>query len=415
MQKRRCILLISCGPIFGGANEGQSSLGCRGPLLFSMEPLLSKIIAARQYEELGDAWRVPDPSTFAYGKTLYDYQQEALQAAAKVLALYYGGTHAWQENEPLMDIEIRKQEFAKRYAEHQADWPNGFHIRRLKNKRDRDVFDIFARRFDSVSRRGFDTIEYWNLINRMCFWMATGSGKTLVMIKLIEYLHHLKKHGLIPPHNIMLLAPSDLVLRQIRQMVDDFNKRGKKPYLEMVPLRTRRRGLAFGDVERVYYERSDNISDVQKEALWRHDYYDNEGRCYVVLDEAHKGGQGESKRRAYYALLARNGFLFNFSATFTDAEDIATTAYKFNLSNFINRGYGKHLLLSRANFPDQGQSGSRFYPGGETQDPPAIVGDPGLHHPQLRKVKGRGRRLSYLPSPLNDDVCEFGRHRREEE
>ena len=316
-----------------------------------IEPLLSKIIASQFYEELDHAWRVPDPSVFAYGKTLYDYQQEALQAAAKALHMYYGAANPWQEGETIREINARKEALAEIYTQHQANWSERFHIRRRKNKRDREVFAILNSKFHARHGTRFDMIEYWNLINRMCFWMATGSGKTLVMIKLIEYLHHLKKQGLIPPHNIMLLAPSDLVLRQIRQMVDDFNKRGKTPYIEMAPLRARKRGLTFGDVERVYYERSDNISDVQKELRWKYDYHDNEGRCYVVLDEAHKGGQGESKRQAYYALLARNGFLFNFSATFTDEQDIATTAYQFNLSNFINRGYGKHLLLSRANFP----------------------------------------------------------------
>jgi hypothetical protein len=43
--------------------------------------------------------------------------------------------------------------------------------------------------------------------------------------------------------------------------------------------------------------------------------------------------------------LSRNGFLFNFSATFTDPRDIATTVYNFNLSEYIRRGYGKHLLV----------------------------------------------------------------------
>ena len=31
-------------------------------------------------------------------------------------------------------------------------------------------------------------ISYDQFINRACFWMATGSGKTLVLVKLIEVL-----------------------------------------------------------------------------------------------------------------------------------------------------------------------------------------------------------------------------------
>lgn len=45
--------------------------------------------------------------------------------------------------------------------------------------------------------------------------------------------------------------------------------------------------------------------------------------------------------------MTRDGFLFNFSATFTDVWDVLTTVYNFNLDNFINRGYGKNVYLSQ--------------------------------------------------------------------
>ena len=66
----------------------------------------------------------------------------------------------------------------------------------------------------------------------------------------------------------------------------------------------------------------------------------------MLLDEAHKGDTSESKRQLYYSLMSRNGFLFNFSATFTDDIDILTTASEFNLESFIKRGYGKNVYLS---------------------------------------------------------------------
>jgi len=43
--------------------------------------------------------------------------------------------------------------------------------------------------------------------------------------------------------------------------------------------------------------------------------------------------------------LSRNGFLFNFSATFTDQRDIRTSASIFNLASFVEQGYGKHISL----------------------------------------------------------------------
>ncbi|GAH55411.1 unnamed protein product, partial [marine sediment metagenome] len=64
-----------------------------------------------------------------------------------------------------------------------------------------------------------------------------------------------------------------------------------------------------------------------------------------ILDEAHKGDREESKRQHIYSILSRNGFLFNSSATFIDLRDIITCAFEFNLSSFINAGYGKHISI----------------------------------------------------------------------
>jgi type III restriction enzyme len=97
----------------------------------------------------------------------------------------------------------------------------------------------------------------------------------------------------------------------------------------------------------VFYYRSDNLSDEQKERIVDFRNYDNGGRWYVLLDEAHKGDKEDSKRQHIYSILSRNGFLFNFSATFTDSRDIVTTVYDFNLARFVEEGYGKHIAILR--------------------------------------------------------------------
>jgi type III restriction enzyme len=44
-----------------------------------------------------------------------------------------------------------------------------------------------------------------------------------------------------------------------------------------------------------------------------------------------------------------DGFIFNFSATFTDERDYATCVYNFNLARFIESGYRKHIYISKEN------------------------------------------------------------------
>ena len=51
-------------------------------------------------------------------------------------------------------------------------------------------------------------------INPASFWMATGSGKTIVMIKLLSLLGKAMREGIIPNKPIMLLAPNDTILKQ---------------------------------------------------------------------------------------------------------------------------------------------------------------------------------------------------------
>ncbi len=314
-------------------------------------PILEPITQSLNYSDLPETWRVPEVGQFSAQKTLYDYQTDALRKAARSLYLYYGQQYDYQSTEPRDTNDQRKQFLENSYQ--RSDHPLArFGVKKYEsladeeNQKQNQVFRILS---DFITPQG-DLIPYYNLINRMCFWMATGSGKTLVMVKLIEYLYALKRHGEIPPHNILILAPSEHLIGQIRRTIDEFNETGL--YIDLVPLReiSRRRQGMLGDTTTVYYHRSDNISDVQKDALTDYRAYENGGKWYVLLDEAHKGGKEDSKRQAYYALMAREGFLFNFSATFTDKEDIVTTVKKYNLEEFIKNGHGKSIYLNEREY-----------------------------------------------------------------
>jgi len=307
-------------------------------------PILERIAASQSYEALPEIWRIPGVAEFSEGKRLYDYQQDALKKAVRALWLYYGGA---------ADNLARKQAFAGLYQAHGQHPDAEFSIPQFASNADRNrgklnpVFRILSGLLPPQGER----IPYHQIINRMCFWMATGSGKTLVMVKLIEVLWRLMRHGEIPGHRILLLAPSDYLLGQIRSTVEEFNAAGGLR-IALLPLRGGehlRQGV-LGDAIPVYFHRSDNISDVQKEALTDYRQYEDRGRWFVLLDEAHRGGKEDSKRQAYYALMAREGFLFNFSATFTDAVDIRTTVAKYNLEDFIGGGRGKNIYLNQSEY-----------------------------------------------------------------
>ncbi|SKC37715.1 DEAD/DEAH box helicase family protein [Maledivibacter halophilus] len=197
-----------------------------------------------------------------------------------------------------------------------------------------------------------DKIKFYNFTNRACFWMATGSGKTPIIVKLIEFLYELMKKSLIPTKKVLIVAPDDKLISQIKEHVEIFNRstsRASRIYLKN--LKEYEKNAFSGlnpltpDSLTVYYTRATLISEENKENLFDFkDYIEKEG-WYLILDEAHKGDQESSKRKHYLNILAKNGFLFNFSATFTDLIDQVTTVFNFNLSEFIKAGYGKNIKV----------------------------------------------------------------------
>jgi len=224
-----------------------------------MQPRLEQITQSLNYGDLPETWRVPDIERFSAGKTLYSYQTDALKNAARALFRYYGQEHDWAPAESPDVDDRRKEGCAGLYAGADID---GLDLKRYesraaaRNEIENPVFRILSGFIEPLG----DTIPYRNLINRMCFWMATGSGKTLVMVKLIEYLHALQRHREIPPHNILILAPSEHLIGQIRRTVDEFNRSGL--FVALAPLRDMHRGrqARLGDAVTVYYHRGDNIS-----------------------------------------------------------------------------------------------------------------------------------------------------------
>jgi hypothetical protein len=184
--------------------------------------------------------------------------------------------------------------------------------------------------------------------------MATGSGKTLVIVKLIQMLATLIERKEIPANDILFLAHRDDLVDQFRSHVREFNEANFGIYIRLHDLKDYSNvkrgnpGLFSGDELHVFTYRSDLFGFEQKDKQIDFRNYENGGNWFVLLDEAHKGDKQDSKRQHIYSILARNGFLFNFSATFTDARDIYTTVSNFNLSEFVSHGYGKHISLLRS-------------------------------------------------------------------
>ncbi|RLD55926.1 MAG: restriction endonuclease subunit R, partial [Bacteroidetes bacterium] len=296
------------------------------------------------FEQLPVLWKDIDFNKFSEHKSLYPYQREALQNATKIIYKFYDN---------FIDNKTAKKQFIKLLEQ------NGLNTELQKNHfeysdAESTAYNILSEYFEEDDYK----LPAYNFINRMSFWMATGSGKSIVLIKLIELLHNLMKNEILPDNRILFLTHRPDLIQQLKEHIVEFNEYSKKENgMEFIVRDLREfpeqeiNGDLFKDTQiNIYFYRSDLISDIQKENIVDFKNYDNNGKWFVILDEAHKGDSEESKRKQYYNILSRNGFLFNFSATFTDEIDILSTVYNLNLAEYIKKGYGKHLYLFQEQF-----------------------------------------------------------------
>ncbi|GAA9032348.1 DEAD/DEAH box helicase family protein [Helicobacter pylori] len=274
-----------------------------------------------------------DFKSFDSNKELLDYQQQALINAFRMLVAYF------------RDFKENKKEFYAFYQERYSFANCDFTHKKLN--------PLLKSHFKVENQH----VSFENFINRLAFYMATGSGKTIVIIKLVELLSVAIGMGLIPKKNIMFFSANENLIKQFEKEIEKYNR--GKDYSKQIDFKNLK-DVTHKDFHRapkdlaekiaLFYYRADLMNDEEsKENLLNYkDYWDN-GENYVILDEAHKGNKSESKRQAIFSLLSLKGFLFNFSATFTEESDLITSVYNLSVGEWVKLGYGKESVLLEKN------------------------------------------------------------------
>lgn len=195
-------------------------------------------------------------------------------------------------------------------------------------------------------------------LNKLAFWCATGSGKTLMMhINIKQYLHYAEKHSVGRLNRIIILTPNEGLSNQHLTDLHDsnmdaqlFDKRGNDLF--------RGQQIEIIDINKL----ADNDGDktVAVESF--------EGNNLVLVDEGHKGSGGEVWK-GYRNTLTRDGFSFEYSATFGQAVASQTgskrnqmleeygkvTLFDYSYRYFYHDGYGKDYRILNMNSWDDEQ------------------------------------------------------------
>jgi hypothetical protein len=182
-------------------------------------------------------------------------------------------------------------------------------------------------------------------LQKLAFWMATGSGKTLLMhLNYRQFLHYNKK----PLDNVLLLTPNEGLTQQ---HLDQFAASGipaERFDLQASGLLSAQSHVVrVIEITKLVEEKKGGGVSVPIEAF--------QGNNLIFVDEGHKGSGGEAWR-GYRDALGETGFTFEYSATFGQAlnaagNDALTQEYAkaigfdYSYRYFYGDGFGKDFNI----------------------------------------------------------------------
>ena len=182
-------------------------------------------------------------------------------------------------------------------------------------------------------------------LSKVAFWMATGSGKTLLLhLNYRQFMHYNRE----PLDNILLITPNEGLSQQHRAELKASNIFAKRFDInEAGGLWSKAGTIRVTEITKLVDEKKGGGVRVPVETF--------EGNNLIFVDEGHKGAGGDAWRGLRDA-LAETGFTFEYSATFGQALAAAKNEallaeygkailFDYSYRHFYEDGYGKDFQI----------------------------------------------------------------------
>ena len=180
-------------------------------------------------------------------------------------------------------------------------------------------------------------------LKKLAFWMATGSGKTLILH--INYLQMLKYSN--KWDNIILITPNEGLSEQHYEELKSSGIACKLYDGNIDNLKTKDKEILIIDIHKLTKNKKKEGVSVDIS------YFD--GKNLVFVDEGHKGQKSqEQKWKKIREELAKDGFMFEYSATFGQVignnkdllqEYAKAIIFDYSYKYFYKDGYGKDFYV----------------------------------------------------------------------
>lgn len=225
---------------------------------------------------------------------------------------------------------------------------------------DLNTFVAQQKKYNS-SRIQYSEFEESDL-NKLAYWMATGSGKTLILhLNYYQFQHYMPRLD-EAPDNMLLITPNAGLTNQHQK---ELNASGipNRYYLDGA-------GVSGIEPETIKLIEITKLTDEKKGDGDSIEVSAFEGNNLIFVDEGHKGsGTEDSKWMARRKAISENGFTFEYSATFGQALNKAAASvqdeygkaiiFDYAYPRFHEDGYGKNYnilnLKKKQHFDDSDQ------------------------------------------------------------
>ncbi len=240
----------------------------------------------------------------------------------------------------------RPEPVTLRYFQHLAALYAEVFLDRWSSDRDAlaEELNVFASRLEEPLVFTADDLD------KLAFWMATGSGKTLIMhLNYRQFLHYAGE----PPDNVLLITPN-------AGLTDQHLEEMRLSGIPCERFSAEESGLGLGAPETVRVIEITKLREVKKGKGVSVDVGSFEGSNLIFVDEGHKGAgndaQANTAWRSLRNRLAEKGFTFEYSATFGQAiqasksRDLAeeygrAILFDYSYRHFYGDGYGKDFRI----------------------------------------------------------------------
>ena len=190
-------------------------------------------------------------------------------------------------------------------------------------------------------------------LNKLAFWMATGSGKTIILhINHLQLLHYNIGPNEINFDNILLITPNESLSKQhFDEMVKNnisceiFSQSNQGYFSSMLDPSI----VKIIDIHKLTEEKKGQGVTIDVEFFG--------SKNIIFVDEGHKGSGGE-KWKNFREFISREGFTFEYSATFGQAinrpsayqeellQDYSKSIiFDYSYHYFHNDGFGKDYRI----------------------------------------------------------------------